>query len=452
MIDFNKIARECSIEDALRITARILYTGKGDNGTSHPKEGGTYICPFRDESSPSFSIFRDRRRDGHWRYKDHASGKSGNMINLVAEILCLERKEAALIINDDLGLNAVSSPPSVTKAKHKLRNLKLSNPSIQDFERIAQVVGIAGMQGVQRVSRNGLIGCGTVFRRSKHGKTYPVDDCFVLYDEFTNSASCRKLDGSKFGQHKSISPTDWQKKPIGLATTQGEFRYDESWEFVICEGEKDLIAVMHGINSDRSLPICMPSATVRFTPELAERMHEASCSIYAQADRPGIEAAIEWYLSIKPYVYQTRVFVPKLQGQDWGDLAAGLNAREMENLLACEAAFSVFINEEIEQLQPFDYQPAKIEIATPKKGGSPLNVQNMARVFKAWETLDDKSKESVAEVCKALGVPTRGAERAKVERGLTNCLKAMHADILRRFLEAGVTTALDECNYSDEAA
>ena len=122
-------------------------------------------------------------------------------------------------------------------------------------------------------------------------------------------------------------------------------------------------------------------------------------------------------------------------------------------MLSDATLFDEYIDEEILTLSPDAFPKEKAEpIRAKKKGGSPLNVDNMMRTFEAWESLPDMHRESVAKVCEALGVPTRGAERQRIVRGLENCCKAIYADVLMRRMGYRVTTAPVVCNYSEEVA
>jgi hypothetical protein len=362
--------------------------------------------------------------------------------------------EAAALIDKELKLHLFKKPrpKASVDSSERLRNMKLDGFSPLHAEQIASVVGVRGTEGVFRVFDRGILGAGTLFRHGRNG-SYPEADCFFLYDRSTMSATSRKLSGEKFGELKSVTPNDWHKQPIGISAIHPTAVYSETYEAVFSEGEKDLIAVMHGNAHDKAIPICMPSATTTTTPEHAERFVNMTCTIYAQADCPGIVAALQWFEWLKPHAFQIRVRVPRKVGDDWADLGAGCTSSEMELLLSDATLFDEYIDEEILTLSPDAFPKEKAEpIKAKKKGGSPLDVDNMMRSFEAWESLPDMHRESVARVCEVLGVPTRGAERQRVVRGLENCCKAIYADVLMRRMGHRVTTAPVVCNYSEEVA
>lgn len=450
---FEEIARRCSINDALSITGLSLKDS-GGREVAPPSGSGSFRSPFREDSNPSFSLFCDKT-DQHWCFKDHATGDAGNMITFVKLGRGLgSNGEAAALIDKELKLNLFKTPrpKSSVEYSERLRNMKLDEFSPLHAEQIASVVGVKGTEGVFRVLAHEILGTGTLFRHGRNG-SYPEVNCFFLYDQQTMSAVARKLSGEQFGSLKSVTPNDWHKQPIGISALYPDAVYGEIDEAVFCEGEKDLIAVMHGVTHKRSIPICMPSATTNTTPEHAERFANMTCTIYAQADCPGIVAALQWFKWLQPHAFQIRVRVPREVGDDWADLAAGSTSSEMELLLSDATLFDEYIDEEILTLSPDAFPKEKAEpIRAKKKGGSPLSVDNMMRTFEAWESLPDMHRESVAKVCEALGVPTRGAERQRIVRGLENCCKAIYADVLMRRMGYRVTTAPVVCNYSEEVA
>lgn len=449
---FEEIARRCSISDALSIAGITLRNTSGRD-VAPPTVSGSYRSPFREDSQASFGLFRDKS-DQHWCFKDHATNDAGNMIIFVKLGCGLSSNgEAAALIDRKLKLNLFQEPKAKSSVESgRLQNVKLDVFTRQHAEQVAAVVGVIGNEGIRRVFDRGILGAGTLFRYGSNG-TYPEPDCFFLYDQSTKSATARKLNGEKFGSIKSVTPNDWHKLPIGLSAIHPTAVYGEVDEAVFCEGEKDLIAVMHGVSHDRSIPICMPSATTTLKPEHAEMFANMLCTICAQADTAGIVAALDWHQWLKPHAFQVRVRVPLKNGDDWADLANGCTSSEMESLLSARVAFNEFVDDEILTLTPDVFPKEKVEpIKAKKSGGSPLDLDNMKRVYEAWESLDDEKRESVAEVCKVLGTSTRGSDYQKVKRGLENCCKAIYADLLMRRMGIRLHATPMPCNYSENVA
>ena len=472
---FEEIARRCSISEALSITGLSLKNS-GGRAVVPPSGSGSYRSPFRDDSKPSFSLFRDKS-DQHWCFKDHATGDAGNMIIFV-KLGCglTGNGDAAALIDRKLNLNLFKKPKvkSSAESSGRLKNVKMDVFTHLHAELVASVVGVIGTGGIRRVYDRGILGAGTLFRYGSNG-SYPETDCFFLYDQSTKSATSRKLNGEKFGSLKSVTPNDWHKLPIGLSAIHPTAVYGEVDEAVFCEGEKDLIAVMHGVSHDRSIPICMPSATTTTTAEHAERFANMTCTIYAQADAAGIDAALRWYQWLQPHAFQVRVRVPLRDGDDWADLAAGCTSSEMELLLSDATQFDEYIDEEILTLSPDAFPKEKVDPPVQKKkGGSPRNNLNMLRTWVIWELLPGDEPKA-ADICRSLGVETRGAPHAKVTRGLKGVIANLEqlraGDYSEEAVKAGmagslilvqrkrnsdnlssVTTAPVVCNYSEKVA
>jgi len=122
-------------------------------------------------------------------------------------------------------------------------------------------------------------------------------------------------------------------------------------------------------------------------------------------------------------------------------------------LLSAGEVFDIYIDEDILTLSPDAFPKEKAEpIKAKKRGGSPLNVDNMHRVWEAWNSLPDSRKESVADVCKVLGVETRGKENSKVVRGLNACFIRLYGECLRLRYCPRVSADPIACNYSEQVA
>jgi len=472
---FEEIARRCSISEALSITGLSLKDS-GGRAVAPPSGSGSFRSPIREDSNPSFSLFRDKS-DQHWCFKDHATGDAGNMIIFVKLGLGLSSNgDAAKRIDKVLRLGLFKKPYSKVKEAdpNRLKNLERDEFTELHAEQIASVVGIKGSEGIERMLDREILGVGSLFRYG-NGNRFTEPSCFFLFDRTTESATARKLNGEQFGKHKSLSPKDWHKRPIGISAIHPTAAYGEVDEAVFCEGEKDLIAVMHGVSHGRSIPICMPSATTTTTPEHAERFANMTCTIYAQADTAGIVAALQWFEWLKPHAFQIRVRVPRKVGDDWADLAAGCTSSEMELLLSDATQFDEYIDEEILTLSPDAFPKEKVDPPVQKKkGGSPRNNINLLRVWVVWELLPEDQRKA-ADICRALGLEARGAPHAKVTRGLKGVIANLEqlraGDYSEEAVKAGmagslilvqrkrnsdnlssVTTAPVVCNYSEKVA
>lgn len=414
---YTEIAQRFTVIDAIQLTGSVPKDERGRE-VSVPQLGRSYRSPLRLDSKPSWTIYLDKS-DGHQRYHDFATQDKGNSINFVASAKSITRSEAYQLICSHLRIDIKHKSKSKSPLDAALKPSFLTENVIKS---VSNCVGIFGDEGVVAADRFGIFGSGTMLRRGRNGP-YPESNCWWLYDETTQSASVRRLDGNPFGSHKSVSPNGSKKLPIGLSYLFEGAIYDESWEVIIAEGEKDMLAVLHGATHERAVPMCMPSAVVDFSEVLAAKLRHTVCSIYAQADRAGVEAAQRWYQQLKAHAFEVRVFIPNKVGSDWADSVHGLNAMQAAKLLTSKQHQQVSYGEEIMDLVPTDFQERIEEVVEVRKGGSPVDETYMNLCWETRCSLPPGKRKSVAEVCRALGVETRGKGYAKVNRALKNAKK-----------------------------
>ena len=414
---YKELAQRFTIIDAIRLAGCVPKDERGRE-VSDPIPGRSYRSPLRPDSKPSWTVYFDKS-DGHQRYHDHATKDRGNSINFVASANSIKRAEAYQLICVHLGIEIKRASKSKSSLHSALKPAALTESAIKA---VSNCVGFVGDEGVVAADKFGILGTGTMLRIGRNGP-YPEPSCWWLYDESTQSASVRRLNGSPFGSNKSVSPNGSEKLPIGLSYLFDGAIYDESWEVIITEGEKDQLAVLHGATHERAIAICMPSAGVNFSEELAVKLSDTVCSIYAQADRAGIEAAQRWYQQLKGHAFDIRVLIPYRVGSDWADFARGLSANEVVKRLGSKQHHQVLYGEAIMDLVPADYNERIKEVVEVRQGGSPLDAAYMNRCWEVLCSLPEGKRGTVAEVCRALGVATRGPEYAKVNRALKNAKK-----------------------------
>ena len=305
---FRRIAAACSASDPLRIAGVNISDGKG-NSTQEPRMGKSYCSPLRDDKNPSFTFYIGRK--GDVRFKDHGTGKSGSMINLLSELLSVSCACAAEKIDEHLKLGLWQKPKPRSGSKHSgPRNLKIRPIQEMDAEMISKAVGQDCREAINVLERIEMLGVGKVYLKG----TYGEEDCFFLYDEAASLARVRKLDGSKILNAKSVCPKGYCNGPLGISKLQSYL--NEIW---VMEGEKDTLAVCAANPEMDYNPICMTGVTASFG-NYAEATKGSLVTIYAQNDEPGLDAASRWAREIKPYAEDVFVRVPSQQGIDWADL------------------------------------------------------------------------------------------------------------------------------------
>ena len=305
---FRRIAAACSTSDPLRIAGVSLSDGNG-HSVQEPRVGKSYCSPLREDRNPSFTFYVGRA--GDLRFRDHGTGKSGSMINLLAELLKVSPAAAAGLIDEDLKLGLWQKPkPKSQSEPSGPRNLKLRTLIETDAEMISRIVGQDCREVINVLERIEMLGVGKVYLKG----TYGEKDCFFLYDEAASLARVRKLDGSKILNAKSVCPKGYGNGPLGISKLQSDL--NEIW---VMEGEKDTLAVCAANPEMDYNPICMTGVAASFG-EYTEATRGSYVTIYAQNDEAGLEAARRWVKEVRPYAEAVRVKVPELAGADWADI------------------------------------------------------------------------------------------------------------------------------------
>lgn len=330
---FNRISAACSASDPLRIAKVTLHDGNGRAVTS-PVVGKSYCSPLREDRDPSFTFYTGRA--GDVRFKDHGTGKSGSMINLLAELLKVSPAAAAELIDEDLKLGLWQKPKASSQSKPSgPRNLKIRAVIETDAEMISRIVGQDCREVINVLERIEMLGVGKVYLKG----TYGEEDCFFLYDEAASLARVRKLDGSKLLNAKSVCPKGYGNGPLGISKIQSYL--NKIW---VMEGEKDTLAVCAAYPEMDYNPICMTGVSAYFGDN-ASLAKGSNVTIYAQNDTAGLEAAVRWSTELLPFAESVRVKVPALAGVDWADILADDST---------DQGFIEYNGEEAELLAPID--------------------------------------------------------------------------------------------------
>jgi hypothetical protein len=255
--------------------------------------------PFREDSRPSFSIYRQ----GRWeRWFDHGEGIGGDVIDLWAKAKTLPGPEA---ISDLLGvipaLRLDSShfgySPRVKTAEMPLSALKSVQSAIRwppdlrlPLEEECRALGaLRGLEpaAFDLAARLGTLKVAIVYRQLS----------WIITDLHGRCAEARRFDGHPFliagKEIKSFtlpgSRKDW---PLGLKTCNPDF--DALGKIVLVEGMPDYFAGLAlAIGTPINLrPLAMLGAGVRLSPEVGELLRGRHVLVIPHNDLAG-EASLE---------------------------------------------------------------------------------------------------------------------------------------------------------------
>lgn len=183
-----------------KLTISALWPMLGLQG----KAAKSCRSPFREDSEPSFSVFIDD--DGAERWKDHATGETGDAVDFLAKARGLT--DGSNAIREFLTLAGCQTPtPNTatsyhctgdTKASHNVQesrqrvgrisphNFSIGTPA--DFHRLS-ILRSVSVKGLRLASEGGVLR----FCNDKDGRR-----CFVVTDSSCRLAQLRRLDGEPF--------------------------------------------------------------------------------------------------------------------------------------------------------------------------------------------------------------------------------------------------------------
>jgi len=183
--------------------------------------------PFRDERSPSFSIFDDGKA-----WHDHATGEGGDVISFLCAAKGITHAEARQWFGERLGIDFHNppdpSPPTPTpKSIHWPSDTSCADPDV--WKRFANLRGYH--QGAVEV----MVKAGILRFTKAEGA-----DCYVITDSTQRAAEIRRVDGELFRTGSKAYPLRGCDKSWlpGLAMMTGHPNV------LITEGASDLLAAI----------------------------------------------------------------------------------------------------------------------------------------------------------------------------------------------------------------
>lgn len=192
--------------------------------------GNSCRSPFREERNPSFSVFGEGER-----WKDFASGESGDVLDFVARARQCDLAGAVAFVRERLGIvRSAAAPPRKGAAPPELRRGT-------DAEQAA----LAALRGFSREGIALASGRGLLWFCRWAGR-----DAWAVADARRGMVEVRRLDGEWWPEFKSLPRRkahcfgSGKSRPVGL---------DESAAFPVVafvEGAPDLVAAHHHIAAE----------------------------------------------------------------------------------------------------------------------------------------------------------------------------------------------------------
>ena len=248
------------------------------------KPGKSCRSPFREDSSPSFSVF-----DNDEKWSDFATSKGGDVFDFYAEATGCNSKDAFKALKEMvLGHSAPTpimrapAPARPVQPKERIRPV-MRVPTPEELNQIGQLRSIDPTALQIAVDRGLLYTCTSV----QYG------ECFVVTDKTGRNDRVRRLNGQpiKPGVKAICTPGSQAAWPIGITEA-------EDFEAIaLTEGEGDFLAAfgfLHSYGVDHVAPVCMGGASVAISPEAIELFSGKRVRIFVQADKAGEDAWNKW--------------------------------------------------------------------------------------------------------------------------------------------------------------
>lgn len=271
--------------------------------------------PFRQEKSPSFSVFED---SGVWLWKDFAQNQGGDVVSFVAQAKNCGQSDAAKWLIDQAGQGFVAKP-QIMEQESESKKSGLIMPTTDrgtysDVVKLQKLRDLPMNAGVEILLNRGLL---------RFCDIPDVGRCWIVFDSSYLNAQVRTLDGSLIhGKLKAKSLKGSQAgRAIGIQEAQ---RFKSIW---IVEGTPDLLAAstmafMQGKTSETGF-VCITGASNQIHGDDLPAFTDKHVTIFGHHDQNGAgqEAAKKWARQIGKFAKSVKIMMPEKPG-DLNDIVS----------------------------------------------------------------------------------------------------------------------------------
>jgi hypothetical protein len=252
--------------------------------------------PFRADTKPSWGIFN---RDGHYYFKDFATGDKGDEIELLAKYLKVDsKKDFFQVLNhyQKIADQSVPVPPTLIANPVAPQSSLAVKPDTRRFGpgTNLQLTKLALLRGfsfaaVEWAQSRGLLVFGEWYQHEVFGVT----------DKTGRVLEIRRLDGKRFeaswtlGERKSHAIKGSQKKwPVGVMEAAN------SQMILLTEGIPDFLSahqvIMEAGKPNSVAPVSLLCASVGIAEEALPLFKGKHVRIFPHVDIAGRKAAKKW--------------------------------------------------------------------------------------------------------------------------------------------------------------
>lgn len=292
------------------------------------RPGTSCRSPFRDDRSPSFSVFAEGRK-----WKDHSTGERGDVIDFVAAALNVSLSESSKWLLDATGQRraarswpevkiAAKPKPRPPEQRKPLLLPELDNGTHSEIQAIRKARKLPATAPLEILTlHRGLLKFGTVYDGSTPRRAW------IITDSKKTNAQARRVDGlpwEKINAKAKTLPGSRAAWPIGLADAIGRK------QVFLVEGGPDLLAAAWIAYDQRpqDLPeigfCCMTGAANAIPAEALPLFRGKTVTLFAHNDPAGIKAAVKWRDQLTETRAEVRILLSDTKGHDLNDaISAG---------------------------------------------------------------------------------------------------------------------------------
>jgi hypothetical protein len=276
--------------------------------------GKSCKSPFRNDRTPSFSVFDNSRA-----WKDHATGDAGDVVSFYMKATGLQFTDALERLEVMAGIYPDAPAHKPEQKKELILPADLHEGTDSELATVAKLRGI-NPEATAASSKRGLLKFGTVGGFA----------CWLLLDQTRKSAQARRMAGTPFPSIGSLTERkahtlrgSCQSWPLGLLeAAQMPF-------LAIVEGGPDLLAAIHFAQAEgvaeRVGVVAMLGASNSFPDDTLHHFKNKRVRLFPHDDKAGLAAAGRWEKQLQAAGAETDCFRVGGVALDGGGVSCDLN-------------------------------------------------------------------------------------------------------------------------------
>ncbi len=290
-----------------------------------PGQPGKCVCsPFREDRSPSFSVFADGLKA-----KDFATGESFDVFDLVAKARGCNTAEAISFVRERLGVarepRRAEPPPRPPRPVPKLPPLRAGTDA--ELRQLAELRGFA-VESLRFAESRGCLWFCNLWGHS----------AWCITDQRRQLHEFRRVNGEKWAAYGRLPARKCHCLGHGKDWPIGTLESAPFGKVAWVEGAPDFLAALHFLRAEKKTdtvaPVGILGASNRaLAPEALAKFKGKAVCLYPHADDAGRKAAREWARQLKA-VGAARVTAFDLSGLVKVDGTTGKDLADVAQLSA----------------------------------------------------------------------------------------------------------------------